>query len=84
MTNEEALAQLKKDIAAKIDELTFAHYQGDISGIAMIVINKNGEMQLMQAFNNVQAPHIYTIAGCLQRQIEAMLTNGAIPLKPRE
>lgn len=84
MTNEEMLAQLKKDVHGKVEELNFASYQGDVTGLVAIVINGNGEVQIMQAFNSIQAPHIYTAAGLLQRQIEVMLQKNATTLKPRD
>lgn len=84
MNAEEVTAQLKIDVHKKIEELNFAEYQGDILGMVAIVINKNGQLQTMQAFSSMQAPHIYTAAGLLQRQIEGMLSVSAEEMKPRE
>ena len=67
MTEEEAKKELSTLIHKKIDELTYACYQGDIVGFVGVVINKEGQLQLMEAFNNHQAPHIYMLAGILQR-----------------
>lgn len=84
MTNDEVAAQLKKDVKAKVEELNFAEYQGDIIGMCAIVINKNGQLQTLNAYSSIQAPHIYVAAGLLQRQIETMLSANSEDLKPRE
>lgn len=77
MTPEEHEKELAKQVKDKIAELSYAHYQGDIRAMAIICMNKNGDVQIMQCFDSLAAPHIYVAADMLKDQIRGMLRKNA-------
>ena len=88
MTDDEKRKEHDKELAKfvkdKIEELTFAHYQGDIKSIFILCLNKDGQLQSMRAYDSIAAPHIYVALALEQRKIEEMIAKNASELKPRE
>lgn len=73
---------LKEVVDEKMNELSMAHYSGDISGMVVIFVTKAGVLQTMRAYDSNQAPHIYMASSLLQREIEQIIQSSAT--KPQE
>ena len=84
MSNKAHDEQLAKDVKDKIEELTFAHYQGDVKQLLVLAINKDGQTQTMRAYDSLGLAALYLTLGMVQREMEAIIAQSTKVMKPRE
>ncbi len=84
MSDEKHEAELKKVVDEKMNELSMAHYNGDIKVMVTIVINKNGNTEIYRVFDSKNIAKIYVACGIVMREIEGAIFGQAEILKPRE
>lgn len=76
--------ELKKCVDEKMNELSMAHYNGDIKVMVTIVINKDGNTEIYRGFDSNNIAKIYLACGVVMREIEGMIFGQSQMMKPRE
>lgn len=84
-TKEEHEKCLAGDVKAKIEELNFAHYSGDIKQLLVFCMNKDGSIQRMQALDSIGAPHFNLMIDIWKKEsVDLYLKYVITESKPRD
>ncbi len=84
MSNPQHEAELKRIVDEKMNELSLAHYSGDIKVMLTIVINKEGNTEIYRGFDSNNLAKIYLACGIVMREIEGAIFSQSQMMKPRE
>lgn len=76
--------ELKKVVDEKMNELSMAHYSGDIKVFLAIIINKEGNTEIYRGFDSNNIAKIYLACGIVMREIEGVIFQQSQMMKPRE
>ena len=77
------MVELKQSIKEKIEELSFANYEGLVQGLLIIVIDK-GSFKIMPAYDNSNAALINVALDLAKVELMQTIRKGVTEDKPND